>query len=554
MNSEHVKNVAIGTLVGATLVVGVITLAPGWGDDGPPPAPGALGRAAEAVAGGAPASLADLTALIEDRERWVRAHPKDEESWAVLGSAYVEQGSRLADADYYPKAESALLRSLTVLPGGKGNVEALVGLAALANARHDFARARALGESARKQQPTRWSAYPALIDAYNGLGDYKAAGKAMDKLMELHPSAQTLGRAAEIYRDRGWREDAAALAYDAVGGAQAPEEKATARHRLGDLAWERGEPMEALEQYDLALKLAPDHHPSLASRARALAALGRTDEAFRDYESALGMVRLPEYALAAGELYESLGLDGDAETQYDHLRDLAERSDRSDGTDADGVDDEVVLGLFEADHGDPAAAVRRLHAEWDRGHRSVYAADALGWALYRMDRPKEALPYAKKATEQGLRSALFTYHRAEIERALKMTGPARRHLEEALRINPYFSPLLAPQARDALDVLGEPPPGGPKDVTGTEGEEDAADEVPPEAQESPSATAEESAPQASPSNTAEEGPSQASSPSGTAGASPSQASPSTTAGASPPQASSPSTTDGAKPTASRRSG
>ncbi|MFK4222990.1 hypothetical protein [Streptomyces sp. NPDC019890] len=553
MNSEHVKNVAIGTLVGATLVVGVITLAPGWGDDGPPPAPGALGRAAEAVAGGAPASLADLTALIDDRERWVRAHPKDEESWAVLGSAYVEQGSRLADADYYPKAESALLRSLTVLPGGKGNVEALVGLAALANARHDYARARALGDSARKQQPTRWSAYPALIDAYNGLGDYRAAGKAMDKLMELHPSAQTLGRAAEIYRDRGWREDAAALAYDAVGGAQAPEEKASARHRLGDLAWERGEPMEALEQYDLALKLAPDHHPSLASRARALAALGRTDEAFRDYESALGMVRLPEYALAAGELYESLGLDGDAQTQYDHLRDRVERSDRSDGTDADGVDDDVVLGLFEADHGDPAAAVRRLQAEWDRGHRSMSAADALGWALYRMDRPKEALPYAKKATEQGLRSALFTYHRAEIERALKMTGPARRHLEEALRINPYFSPLLAPEARDALDVLGEPPPGGPKDVTGTDGDGDAVEEVPPEAQESPSAMAEESTPQASPSRTAEESPPQASSPSATSDQSPSQASPSATAGARPAQAS-PSTTAGAKPTASRRSG
>ena len=311
--------------------------------------------------------------------------------------------------------------------------------------------------------------------------------------------------------------------------------------------------MEALEQYDLALKLAPDHHPSLASRARALAALGRTDEAFRDYESALGMVRLPEYALAAGELYQSLGLDGDAETLYDHLRDEADRSERSDGTDADGVDDDIVLGLFEADHGDPAAAVRRLQAEWDRGHRSMYAADALGWALYRADRPKEALPYAKKATEQGLRSALFTYHRAEIERALKMTGPARRHLEEALRINPYFSPLLAPQARDALDVLGEPPPGGPKDVTGTEGDGDAADEVPPEVQESPSATAEASPPQASPSRTAEESPPQASSPSATAEEGPSQASPSTTSEQRPPQAS-PSATAEAKPTASRRSG
>jgi tetratricopeptide (TPR) repeat protein len=465
MKSEHAKNAAISTLVGATLVVGVITLAPGWGNEGPRPTPGAAGRAMAAVGAGAPSSLLDLTALIEDRERWVRAHPRDEESWAVLGSAYVERGSRLAEPAYYTQAEEALQRSLDVLPGEEGNVDALVGLASLANARHDFAKARTLGESAVEQKPKRWTAYQVLIDAYSGLGDYKAMNKAMDKLTKLHPGAQTLGRMAEVYRERGWREDAAAKAYDAVGSAESPAEKAVALHRLGDLAWERGEPEEAIEEYDMALKLAPDHHPSLASRGRALAALGRTDEAFRDYQSAFDRAQLPEYALEAGELYQSLGLDGDASSQYEKLRKRGVRAG------IDGVNEELVLGLFEADHGDPQTAVQRLQAEWDRGHRSMYVADALGWALYRTGRATDALPYAKTATDQGLRSPLFAYHRGEIERALDLPGPARRHLGEALRINPYFSPLLAPAAREALDVLGEPPPGGPEDVLGYDPEE-----------------------------------------------------------------------------------
>ncbi|NUK55711.1 hypothetical protein HRW14_36875, partial [Streptomyces lunaelactis] len=128
----------------------------------------------------------------------------------------------------------------------------------------------------------------------------------------------------------------------------------------------------------------------------------------------------------------------------------------------------VVLGLFEADHGDPEAAVRRLKGEWDKKHRSMSVADALGWALYRAGRPKEALPYAKRATDQGLRSALFAYHRGEIERSLAQYGPARRHLEEALRTNPYFSPLLARVARETLAALGEPEGGGPRKVTGME--------------------------------------------------------------------------------------
>jgi hypothetical protein len=40
-----------------------------------------------------------------------------------------------------------------------------------------------------------------------------------------------------------------------------------------------------------------------------------------------------------------------------------------------------------------------------------------------------------------------------IERSLGMVPEARRSLQRALDINPYFSPILAPQARQVLDKL-----------------------------------------------------------------------------------------------------
>ncbi|MFK4596072.1 tetratricopeptide repeat protein [Streptomyces pristinaespiralis] len=486
MKSETLKNAAVSTLVGATLVTGVIVLAPGWGKDTPPPAPGPVARAMTAAGSGAPASLSDLDALIRDRERFVRDHPGDEESWAVLGSAYVERGTRLGDTAYYPKAERALKRSLRAVPAAKGNVAALVGMAELANARHDFAGARGYAESARKQKPERWAVYPALIDAYNGLGRYAAAGKAMDKLLELQTGPQVQGREARIYWNKGWREDAAALAYGATANSRTPTEKAVALHREGELAWERGEAEEAVEHFTKALRTVPESHRSLAGRARALAALGRTDEALDDYRSALAKLPLPEYALEAGELYESMGLNGDAATLYELLRKQVTRAGEH------GVDGDLVLARYEADHGDPAAAVRRLQGEWRRGHRNVHVADAMGWALYRAGRPDDALPFAKVATGQGLRSALFSYHLGEIERALGDYGPARRHIDEALRTNPHFSPLLAPKAREAQDALGEPAPGGPADVVGDgywplDPPEDApSGTVPPSAPPSPS--------------------------------------------------------------------
>ncbi|MGW3914819.1 hypothetical protein ACWEBX_25325, partial [Streptomyces sp. NPDC005070] len=107
----------------------------------------------------------------------------------------------------------------------------------------------------------------------------------------------------------------------------------------------------------------------------------------------------------------------------------------------------------------------------------IAVADALGWALHRAGNDQEALGFAVRATDKehggDVRSALYAYHRGQIERDLGLSGPARRHLTEALRINPYFSPLLAPAAREALTALGEPSAGGPPEESG-----EAADEEP----------------------------------------------------------------------------
>ncbi|WP_078887899.1 tetratricopeptide repeat protein [Streptomyces sp. NRRL S-118] len=467
--AERVTHTVLLAGAGAVVAGAVLVYVPGVpgvpdalrGGAAAPPAPGPAARAQEAVRTGTQASLPELTALIGDRERWLRDHPRDDASWAVLGTAYVERAARDGDTASYVRAEKALRRSLAVRAAARGNIDAQLGMAALAGARGDFARAKRWGEAVRQREPRRWQAHALLVDAYRGLGDYEAADKAVERLRALNKGVPALSRASHAYRDKGWREDAAALASDAVALAATPAERAACLQHLGDLAWERGEPAEALAHYAPALRLVPGHPPSLAGRARALAALGRVDDALRDYAAVLAERPLPQYALEAGELYESRGLDGDARAQYRKLREGAAEAL------AHGVNATLVLARYEADHGDPATAVKWLTAEWGRGHRSVDVADALGWALFRAGKEEEALKFAELATDQGVRSALFAYHRGQIERALGRYGPARRYLTQALRTNPAFSPLLAPKARRALAVLGEPPAGGPADVHGS---------------------------------------------------------------------------------------
>jgi tetratricopeptide (TPR) repeat protein len=409
------------------------------------------------VAMGAPAAAADLGTLIADREAWLKTHPRDDGAWTVLASAYLENARRTGDTGEYPKAEEALRRSLAVRPAAKGNLEAVVTMGMLANARHDYPTAKKWGEQVRAKEAGRWTAYPVLVDAYSGTGEYKLAEQAMEKLVELQPGLPAYLRAAQVYWDRGYREDAAAAMARATGAAKSPAEKAYCLARTGDLQWERGEVDEALKSYEAALRTDPAQGRALAGRARALAALGRPDEAVAGYRAALEKVPEPRYALELGELLESLDRADEAREPYALLRALVAREAEH------GVDESVTLGLFEADHGDPAVAVRVLRTAWEKA-KNVQVADALAWALHRSGDEVSALEYTKRATDQGLRSAEFSYHRAEIERAVGDEASARRYLQEALRTNPSFSPVRAPRARSALDVIGQPAAGGPEHV------------------------------------------------------------------------------------------
>ncbi|MFF0202167.1 tetratricopeptide repeat protein [Streptomyces sp. NPDC005017] len=467
------RGILVGAIVGCLAVGAMVLLAPEDGRDGAEGSPGPEALARTAVAAGVPASLPDLAALITDREEHVRDHPQDAESWAVLGAAYVERGRRLADAEAYPRAERALRTSLRA---GR-SAQALEGMAVLANARRDYRAARGWAEAALGKDGRRWTAYGPLIEACTGLNDEKGAQRALDRLLELRSGPAVQARAAALYRDQGRREDAAAALSDAAAAARTPAERAAWLERGGQLAWERGEREAALRHFQEALRTDPDQRAAQAGQGRALAALGRTTEALSAYRTALEKRPEPQYALELGELYESLGLGQPARVQYDLLRERVRTMA------AGGVDESLVLGLFEADHGDPAEAVRRLRAEWKR-QPGIAVADALGWALHRAGNDEEALRFAVRATDEvhggGVRSALYAFHRGMIERDLELSGPARRHLQEALRINPYFSPLQAPVARRALNALGEPPA-----VPLPEMSEDTADMEGPEGPEDP---------------------------------------------------------------------
>nr|WP_237551821.1 hypothetical protein [Streptomyces sp. SID8367] len=358
--------------------------------------------------------------------------------------AYVQQARQNADPTTYAKAESALRRSLKVQPAGNDHAE--TAMAALAAGRHDFERALTWSLQATTTNPYSAPAYGVLADAYTQLGQYQKAFDAVQRMTDLRPDSTSLARASYTWELRGDERQARLLMSRSLTAAGSPTERAFAFTHLSLLASDNGDPRTALDEAQSGLRETPHDSGLLEARARALTARGNTTRAVRDYTEAIAVAPLPHYLLALGELQQSLGHQDEAEDQYRVLRaQEAVRKETGARPDTDAI-------LFEADHGDPRAAVG-MGRQAIAARPFIAVHDAYAWALHRADRDEEALVEADRALTLGTRSALFLFHRAMIHQSLGHTAEARGDLRRALAIDAHFHPVHAPEARAALDRI-----------------------------------------------------------------------------------------------------
>ncbi|MFI9588189.1 tetratricopeptide repeat protein [Streptomyces sp. NPDC052236] len=383
---------------------------------------------AGADSGSMAAGSDSIAAVGAARER-TRAFPSDPAAWAGLGRAEIEQARTTLDASRLDAAETALGRSLTL--DSTDNYDAVTGQGLLANARHEFARGRQYGLRSTQMAPDRPDGYAVLADAEIQLGNYPAARTAVQRLLDIAPTAAAYSRAAYDLETHGRPEDAAIALQRAVDSANTADERAFAEARLGDLAWSSGKVDLAEQHYRRALDAVPDHLYGQAGIARITAARGHPDTARELYGRLTERTPLPQFLLEAVELRQAAGAFGQGNEGAALAAQV--RMVRADGGPVD-----PHLALYTADHGDPKIAVDLMRREWNHT-RSVIVADALGWALHRAGRDTEALTYARQAATTGWRNALFRYHRGAIEQALGMPEGTRR-LREAAALNPHLFP------------------------------------------------------------------------------------------------------------------
>lgn len=414
----------------------LITLVGSAGDD----LPG--GPAAE---GGAIDQKRDR-AILQYKIR-IETRPEDTDAMARLGLLYLDQARSIEDPRFYSQAESLFTRALGL---ESNDFASLLGMASLSLSRHDFKAALNWADRGLATYAESAPFLGVLVDGNVELGRYDEATVALDRMLAVKPDLTAYARASYLFELRGEHDRAIeAMEMAANAGRSGSEEAAWCRVHVGDLHWKNGRLDQAEQHYRAADAALPGYPRALAGLARLAAARGELETAEMLYGAVLESFPSAQYRIELGDVLVALGHPDEAAEQYHLVRDAAAEAREH------GMNVDLEMSLFELDHGaDPAAIAIVAEDAYDR-RPSVQAALVLGWSLYKADEIEDALPRMREALRLGTRDPDWLYRAGVVFAQAGQPAEARRCLEDALRLNPQFSPVAAPDARRILSALEE---------------------------------------------------------------------------------------------------
>jgi tetratricopeptide (TPR) repeat protein len=387
---------------------------------------------------------------IERLSAKTREGRQDRAAWTALGDAFMQKARETADASYYGRAEQAFERARAL---DATHVDALVGLAWVQSARHEFEKSTESARKALELDPANAAAYGLLGDAALELGEYDLAAEHYQRMLDLRPDISAYSRTAHLLLVTGDVRRATRLMGKAINaGAPYAENTAWCRAQLALMHLATGNLLAAEQTVEQAISRAPNNYHVLFAQGRVRAARANYAGAIDSYRRASAIAPQHEVVVALGQLYVVTEDRKSAEQQWALVETIGRLNK------ANGVQGDVQLARFLADR------ERRLDeslkiAELEFKRRpNVFVADALAWSYYKNGRYADARRAITKALAQRTPDASFYFHAGMIYAKLGDRATAQRHLGHALSLNPTFDPIDAPIATTTLAELGSEPP------------------------------------------------------------------------------------------------
>jgi tetratricopeptide (TPR) repeat protein len=368
--------------------------------------------------------------------------PDDGLELASLAGAYLIKARVSGWANWYLLSEQAAKRSLANL--SVFNNGAILVLAEIAEARHDFKEAIRLANEVLEYQPGNEAASSILITANIAQGNISEAQSVIDELVKRIPTAGILSLRALVEVAKG-QDDGAQKDFEAAIKLEEPGDaygSAWLRTQLGRLHTRHGRVKEAEVLYNESLRIASDF---------ALAQLSLADL----------KVKTGDYKIATKLYQDVLDRAKDSSTVFDHvaLQGLWKVNKLQNDeiaamevwTKAEAI---IRKDVYSSSFGHPRELARLL---LERGQekdlpeaftllqtelsnrRDPVTLELTAWVFMRMNQYEDARSMIQEALGQGFQDAGIYYRAGVIEEILGHKSQAQNYFNQAVKIDSSFN-------------------------------------------------------------------------------------------------------------------
>ncbi|MCC3443611.1 MULTISPECIES: hypothetical protein [unclassified Microcoleus] len=357
---------------------------------------------------------------------------------AALASAYLKMARVTGEGGWFLLAEQAAERSIALLPFD--NKGALLVLARIAEARHDFATALRFAKQVGFDNE---DAIALSVTSHLATGKISNASIAAEALVNRIPNLGSLtlralvresqGRDAEVLQD--YRQAMAAEEPGEIAGS------ARVRSLLGRFYARRGQFVQAKALFLEALRLVPRYPLALIYLGDLETRQGNYREAEANYS------KVSAYSGGAATVFDRLvdrgmarvkELQGDARSSA-KLRDKAEAGLRQEQVSGGfGHRRDLASLLLEKGRSQDVAEALLLMQEEVKIRRDAVTLDIYAWALSSAGEWQKADRVMADIVRSGIRDAGIFYRAGAIAKTLGKDAESRAYFQQAKEIDPSF--------------------------------------------------------------------------------------------------------------------
>jgi len=384
-------------------------------------------------------AIAELQNEINFLRQRIKNAPTDGLDRAYLASAYLKMARATGNSQWYLLSEQSAKQSFTNLPFN--NPGALVALAKVSEAKHDFSTAMRFATQVLKENPQNSDALSILVISNLAIGKLKDAEIYADRLVKIVPSLNSLSLRALIKSAQGQDREAIKDFQDAIALEDVGEvgSSAKVRTQLGKLYFHRGDINQARQLYNQALRILPRYSFALINLAELETRQGNYAAAENYYSEVF-------VSAAYLETFDHLAwfgraqvkeLQGDRSTAITYWQKAKSLLDMHNNTDDFGHRREVAKLLLSTGT-DLPLALKLMEAEL-KIRRDAETLDTFAWALTRSQRWQEAQDILEEAFSLGTRSAAIYSRAGKIAAELGQKDKAIAYFQTAQTIDPTFN-------------------------------------------------------------------------------------------------------------------